>query len=143
MIENIQYINLREILSRVLDHPSEVEEPSRKGRCSRCCLEAAAVRGQDGGGGLGQRAQRGFCSHSCPSGTWLGTWGNVPLPPTHPAEVLAFALWATLSALLTLYACSSAGCSSKQNLRPVSPPLRAEGGVPGGCPRKGLQPSRS
>lgn len=84
---------------------------------------------------------------SAPTPALLGLgWGpgeTCPYPPTHPAEVLAFDLWATVSALVTLYACYSAGCSSKQKLHPISPPPRTEGCVPGGCPHKGLQPSRS
>lgn len=62
---------------------------------------------------------------SAPTPALLGLgWGpgeTCPYPPTHPAEVLAFDLWATVSALVTLYACSSAGCSSKQKLRPRGP----------------------
>lgn len=54
------------------------EKPSRKGRCRSHRPEAAAVRGPDGGGGLGQRCK--LCSHPCPSGTWQRTWGDIPRP---------------------------------------------------------------
>nr|XP_036856383.1 uncharacterized protein LOC108398179 [Manis javanica] len=59
---------------------SEGEEPSRRGRWSSQCPETAAVWGPDGGAGPGQRTWCRLRSHSCPSGTCQGAWGDMPQP---------------------------------------------------------------
>lgn len=125
---------------------SEGEEPSRKGRHSSHCPEAAAVRDQDGGRELGQRARCRLHSHSCPSGTWQGTWGKMPQPILW--EPLPLTYWPPFLPLSHHVPGPVQGPLTRPPAnRSSSPsalaPQRTEGCMLGGCQSKGLQPSRS
>lgn len=114
---------------------SEAEEPSRKEDAVAAVLKLHQSGGQDGGGSVRSTAQ--VLLPLLLFWDLAGNLGKRALPPTQPVEVLALICGPPFLPSVTLYACPSAGCWSSRKLHPHLRP-RTKGGMPGGCPRKGL-----